>query len=106
MKYVLYSPPHDVKVEEFTKADGEAVPERTMHVCARALYKHKRYTNRRYRRDYPDFDQELKLLVLDTLSAAIREQKELADYSGETFEIRTYENGEIGGLATIQEKRN
>ena len=106
MKYILYSPPHDIKVEGFTKANGEAVPERTTHVCARALYKHKRYINRRYRRDYPDYDLELKLLVLDTLSAAIREQKELADYSGETFEIRTYENGKIGGPAMKREKRN
>lgn len=95
-QYILFSPAHEMKLPGFEKPNGEIVPERIKKLHARALYQHKRLKDRRYRRDMPDFDPDLKLLVCKSLTAAIREQKALESYSGERFEIRTYDKGEIG----------
>ncbi|MBQ6960855.1 MAG: hypothetical protein IJP78_07770 [Clostridia bacterium] len=98
-QYILFSPAHETKIPGFEKPNGEVVPERIVHCRARGLYRHKRLTDRRYRREIPDFDPELKLLTCKTITAAIREQKALEAYSGERFEIRAYNKGEIGEQA-------
>ena len=95
MKYILYSPPHDITAPGFTKANGEAVPEKVFHTGARALYRHSKYRDRRYRQDYPYFGADLKLLVCDTMEAAVQEQKRLKEYSNEVFEIRPFEKGRM-----------
>ena len=98
IKYILYSPQHEQKVEGFTKPNGETVPDRVFTIHARALYMHKKFPDRRYRRDYPDDEKDLKLLQCRTITQAIEEQKRLQAYSGEVFEIRAYHQGRIGEM--------
>lgn len=105
MKYVLYSPQHTVTIPEIEKTNGEVIPEREHTVSPRALYRHKRFPDRRYRRDYPDWDKETKLVICRTLEEAREEQEALRNYCGEVFEIRSYSKGEIGPEITAPENR-
>lgn len=105
MKYVLYSPQHAVMIPEIEKANGEIIPKREHIVFPRALYRHKHFPDRRYRHDYPTWDEELKLVICRTPKEAREEQEALRNYCGETFEIRTYSNGEIGPEITAPESR-
>lgn len=96
MKYILYSPSHDTVVHEFTKTNGEVMPERTFHVDERVLCKSKLFPNRRYRKSVGWTDSDLVILECDTVEEAIDEKRALMDYCGECFEIREYKDGKIG----------
>lgn len=95
MKYIIYSPPHDLTVPGFTRQDGTVVPERTFHCGARAVYRHRRLEGRRYVREMPEFDTEYVLVKCSTLSAAAQELKNTRRrWNG--FEIREFDEGRVG----------
>lgn len=96
MRYILFSPKHEVTIPEVVKTNGERIPERTHTVFARALYRMKSLPERRYRRDYPEIDREMVLLKCKSIKEAKLERDQLKEYCGEEFEIREYENGIIG----------
>ena len=97
MRYILYSPPHDIVREEFTRTTtGEVVPRKVFHCGARALFYHKKFPTRRYRSDIPNIDNVLSLLKCKTIKQAKEEQAGLKAYCGEMFEIREYSNGQVG----------
>lgn len=98
MRYILYSPPHEMVRPEFTKTNGEVVPRKVFPVEARALYKHKRFPSRRYRNGFPCADNELVLVQCKMIEDAKQEQAALKDYCGETFEVREYVNKQVGKL--------
>ena len=96
MRYILYSPPHEKRIGEIRKTNGEIIPERVLQVGARALYCTKDFPHRRYRRDFLDKSEDYRLLKCKSIAEAESEQKELKEYCGETFEIHEYENGRSG----------
>ena len=98
MKYILYSPPHEMVREAFTRTTtGEEVPRKVFQCGARALYRHKKLKDRRYRSDFPCcWDYTLTLLKCKTIREALQEQEALKNYCGEIFEIHEYQNGELG----------
>lgn len=97
MTYIIYSPPHDFVVEEFER-DGQTVPARTFPIAARALYKHRKYPNRRYRGDFHSIDPDLMLVKCRSLKRAREERDSLLRYCGEKFEIREFVDGYVGGV--------
>ena len=99
MSYILYSPAHDVVREAFTRPDGTFVPEKVFTTEARALYRLRCLPDRRYRSDFPvPKDKDMYLAKFGTVVAASREREILADYCGEEFEIRKWENGVLGEI--------
>ena len=96
MRYILYSPPHDMKVEEIRRPNGEVIPERIFHVGARALYCLRDFPHRRYRDGYPTNDIRMRLVKCKSIAEAENEQHELENYCGETFEIHEFEKGRLG----------
>lgn len=96
MQYILYSRPYDFVRGEFTKMNGEVVPRKVFKCGARAIYYHKKFTDRRYRRSFPDWDDELALLKCKSIKRAKEEQEALKNYCGETFEIYEYAKGRVG----------
>lgn len=96
MRYILYSPPHEKAISAIQMTDGSIIHERVLQVGARALYCTKDFPHRRYRRDFPDKSEDYRLLKCKSIAEAEREQEELKEYCGETFEIREYEKGRLG----------
>lgn len=102
MKYILYSPAHDTVVPEFTKTNGEIMPERTFHVDERVLCRSKSFPNRRYRKSVEWVDPDLVILECDTVEDAIDEQKALKDYCGEIFDIYEFADDKIGAMVHVE----
>ena len=96
MRYILYSPEHEKTIPGFTKTTGEVIPNRTVKVRPRALYRLKNMPNRRYRGDYPTFNNSMTLVRCRTIEEAKQEQEALEEYCGEVFEIHEYVKGQIG----------
>ena len=97
MKYILYSPPHEMVRDAFRRTTtGEEVPRKVFQCGARALYRHKKFKDRRYRSDFPCWDDTLSLVKCKTFREALSEQEALKNYCGEVFEIHEYQNGELG----------
>lgn len=96
MRYILYSPEHEKTIPRLKKTNGEAIPDRTVTVGPRALYRLKDLPNRRYRQGYPALDKSMRLVKCKTLEEAKEEQEALKNYCGEVFEIHEYEKGQLG----------
>ena len=96
MRYILYSPEHERTIPGFKKTTGEVIPDRTVTVGPRALYRLKNIPHRRYRHDYPNPYKSMTLVKCKTFEEAKEEQEALKNYCGEVFEIHEYEKGQIG----------
>ena len=105
MRYILFSPRHTQTIPAITKTDGTVIPEREYTVEARALYKHKKLPDRRYRSDIPNFDPSISLVICKTPEEARQEQEALKNYCGEIFEIHSYSKGQIGPIIVITKEK-
>ena len=95
MKYVLFSPAHDIVRKEFRRGDGTFVPEKVFRTSDRALYRHRLFPDRRYRQSFPSLDDDVQLLEIDSIDQALEEQAALENYCSEKFEIWRWENGKL-----------
>ena len=95
VKYVLFSPEHDIVRKEFRRADGTFVPEEVFRTSDRALYRHRLFPDRRYRQSFPSLDDNVQLLEIDSIDQALEEQAALENYCREKFEIWRWVNGRL-----------
>lgn len=94
--YYLRKEAHDQKIEAIHKTNGEIIPERTVRIEDRAVFKHNKFS-RFYRGTFTGIDgryQGMKVYTCKTLKKILELRKTTFEYSGEWFDVYD-ENGKV-----------